>query len=367
MKFICQKNYIKEAINLCEKITSKNLNLPILSNVLIIGDNKKLKLTSTNLELGVEIEVPSKIEQEGEIAVPARVINNFLSNISKKDEKITFESQNNNLFISTYNSSTLIKGHPTNDFPTLPKLKPDNAILISVNDFISGLKSVWYACSFSNMKPEISSIFLFSDKNNNTTFVATDSFRLAEKKINYSFSDFGPLLLPFKTVAEILRIFEGRSGKIKIIFNKNQINLELDNIKFISRLIDGVFPDYQQIIPKKFTTDIIIDKEYFINTLKTASIFSGKLNELSFIVNSDEELLTIKTSNSDTGEHMAKINAQITGEDIKIVFNYKYISDCLSSINSTQILLRFSGDGKPMLITSVKNEMFQYLIMPMSV
>lgn len=366
MKLFCQKNYIKEAVSLCEKITGKNLNLPILSDILIIGENKKIKLISTNLELGIEIDIPSKIEQEGRIAVPSSIINNFLSNIIK-DEKITLESQNNNLLISTYNSSTLIKSHPTDDFPTLPVLKSDNLILIPIEDFISGLKSVWYACSFSNIKPEISSVFLFSDKNNNITFTATDSFRLAEKKFNYFFPDLGPLLVPFKTIAEILRIFDGKSGKIKMSFNKNQINLELDNIKFISRLVDGVFPDYQQIIPKKFITDVIIDKEDFVNSLKMASVFSGKLNELSFVVNPDDELLTIKTSNSDTGEHVAKIRAQITGDEIKIVFNYKYIFDCLSSINSQQIILRFSGEGKPLLITSTKNDMFQYLIMPMSV
>ena len=366
MKLICQKNYIKEAVFLCEKIASKNLNLPILNNILIISKNKKLKLISTNLEIGIEVEVPSKIEKEGEIAVPANIISNFLSNITQ-DEKITFEVQNNNLLISTYNSSTLIKSHPTNDFPTLPDLKSDNFLLLPLNDFILGLKSVWYACSFSSIKPEISSVFLFSNKNNNITFTATDSFRLAEKKFNYSFDNLGPLLIPFRTVAEILRIFDGKSGKININFNKNQINLELDNIKFISRLIDGIFPDYHQIIPQKFVTDVIVDKEDFVNSLKVAGLFSGKLNELSFTIYSDAESLMIKTFNSDTGEHTAKIKAQITGDELKIVFNHKYIFDCLPSINSPQVLLRFSGEGKPLLVTGVKNNMFQYLIMPMSI
>jgi len=365
MKTICLKNHLKEAIGLCEKITGKNLSLPILNNILISSENRILRFIATNLELGIEVEVPAKIEKRGSVAVPAGVVNNFLINLSG-DENITFESQNNNLLISTANSSTLIKGQSTDDFPILPKIKIDNPVLIPVNDFISGLKSVWYACSMSSIKPEISSVFISSGKNNPLVFTATDSFRLAEKKFNYSFPELGSLLVPFRTVAETLRIFEGREGKIKLSTDKNQISIELDNIKFISRLTEGIFPDYQQIIPQKFTADVIVDKNIFTNSLKTASIFSGKLNELTIIVGSDKGSMTLKTSSADVGEHTAKIQAKATGEELKMAFNYKYIADCLPHIPSLKILLRFVGEGKPLLITGSEDTTFQYLVMPMN-
>lgn len=365
MKTVCLKNHLKEVVVLCEKIAGKNLSLPILSNILISGENRDLKFTATNLEIGIEIIIPAKTEKKGKVTIPANILSSFISNLSQ-DENINLESQNNNLLISTSNSSTLIKGQSPDDFPLLPKTEGKKEIEVPVRDLILGLKSVWYASSFSNIKPEISSVYIYSGKNNPLTFAATDSFRLAEKKFKYSFNEFNGFLLPFRSVAEILRIFDGKEGKIKIIFDKNQIFLVLDRIKFISRLTEGNFPDYQQIIPKKFVTDVIVDKNLFINAMKTAGIFSGKLNELNIIIGGDDGLITIQTSSADSGEHTSNIPAKITGEEIKMSFNHRYIFDCLQHIPSQQIILRFSGQGKPLVITSTEDNSFQYLAMPMS-
>ena len=366
MKLICFKKDLKEAVSICDRISGKNLNLPILSNILLDADGKDLKLISTNLELGVEIIIQAKIENKGKITVPSNIFNSFLSNISGSDQ-INLEIKNNNLIISTNNNSTLIKSQPIDDFPNLPKLKSDNKFSIPIIDFISGLKMVFYSCSLSTIKPEISSVYLYSNKTNMITFTATDSFRLAEKKFNYFFPELGPILIPFKTVVEIIRIFEGKEGMVDILFNKNQINIIKENIIFISRITDGVFPDYNQIIPKKFTTDVIINKDFFINSLKISGVFSGKLNELNIVVNSEDGFFTIKTSNNELGENISKIPAKITGESVKITFNHKYIYDCLPNINSEEIILRFSGEGKPLLITGAQDNTFQYLVMPMSV
>ena len=366
MKLICFKKDLKEAVSICDRISGKNLNLPILSNILLDADGKDLKLISTNLELGVEIIIQAKIENKGKITVPSNIFNSFLSNISGSDQ-INLEIKNNNLIISTNNNSTLIKSQPIDDFPNLPKLKSDNKFSIPIIDFISGLKMVFYSCSLSTIKPEISSVYLYSNKTNMITFTATDSFRLAEKKFNYFFPELGPILIPFKTVVEIIRIFEGKEGVVDILFNKNQINIIKENIIFISRITDGVFPDYNQIIPKKFTTDVIINKDFFINSLKISGVFSGKLNELNIVVNSEDGFFTIKTSNNELGENISKIPAKITGESVKITFNHKYIYDCLPNINSEEIILRFSGEGKPLLITGAQDNTFQYLVMPMSV
>lgn len=366
MKIHCSKKDLKEAVSICDKVSSKNINLFILSHILLDADGKNLKLTSTNLELGIEIIIPAKIERKGKISIPSSVLNSFLFNISGNDQ-IILELKNNNLEIYTNNNSTLIKSQPTEDFPNLPKLISNNKISISVIDFIFGLKAVFYSCSLSTIKPEISSVYLYSNKTEMITFTATDSFRLSEKKFNYFFSDLGPILIPFKTVVEIIRIFEGKDGKIDVLFNKNQINIQKDGLLFVSRLNSGIFPDYNQIIPKKFTTDVIVDREFFINSLKIAGIFSGKLNELNMLVNSGEGFLTIKTSNNEIGEHISKIPAKITGESVKTTFNHKYIQDCLPSINTQDIILRFSGEGKPLFIAGAQDNTFQYLVMPMSV
>lgn len=365
MKISCFKKDLKEAVSVCERISGKNLNLLVLSNILLDAEGKDLKLTSTNLELGIEIIIPAKIEKKGKITTPAGILNSLLSNISGND-KIILEVKNNNLEIYTNNNSILIKSQSTEDFPNLPKLKPNNKFSIPIIDFMSGFKSVFYSCSLSINKPEISSVYLYSNKTEMITFAATDSFRLAEKRFKYYFPDFGPILIPFKTALEIIRIFEGKDGVFDVLFDKNQINIQKDNLLFVSRLIDGVFPDYHQIIPQKFIADVIVDRNIFIDSLKIAGIFSGKLNELNVFVNAKEGFLTIKTANNETGENLSNIPAKITGENVKAVFNHKYVYDCLPSIDAKDIILRFSGEGKPLLITSVQDNTFQYLVMPMN-
>ena len=366
MKISCFKKDLKEAVSVCERISGKNLSLPILSNILLEADDSGLKIISTNLDLGVEVVIPVKIEKNGKITVPAGILNSYLSNLSGND-KITLEVKDNNLVISTDNNSTLIKSQPADDFPSIPKLKTDNILSLPVIDFISGFKMVFYSCSLSNIKPEISSVYLYSSKTDMLTFTATDSFRLAEKKFNHFFDNLGPILIPFKTIVEIIRIFDNKDGNIDLVFNKNQINLKKDNIVFVSRLVDGIFPDYNQIIPKKFDTNIIIKKDIFINSLKLSGIFSGKLNEINISINSGDNFFTIKTSSNESGESVTKIPAKIMGESIKISFNYKYIYDCMLNINSDDIVLKFSGEGKPLLITGAEDNTFQYLVMPMSV
>lgn len=366
MKISCFKKDLKEAVLICERISGKNLNLPILSNILLEADDSGLKIISTNLDLGVEIVIPVKIENNGKITVPAGILNNYLSNLSGGD-KITLEVKDNNLIISTENNSTLIKSQSADDFPSIPKLKTSDNFSLPASDFISGLKMVFYACSLSNIKPEISSVYLYSSKTDMITFTATDSFRLAEKKNNYFFDNLGPILIPLKTIIEIIKIFDGKSGNVDVVFNKNQINIKKDNIVFVSRLIDGIFPDYNQIIPKKFITNIVVEKNILINSLKLSSIFLGKLNEVYISVNPSDNFFIIKTLNNESGESVTKIPAKITGENINISFNYKYVYDCLLNINSEYVMLKFSGEGKPLLITSEKDNTFQYLVMPMNV
>lgn len=366
MKISCFKKDLKEAVSICERVSGKNLNLPILSNILLEADDSGLKIISTNLDLGVEVVIPVKIEKNGKITVPAGILNSYLSNLSGND-KISLEVKDNNLIISTDNNSTLIKSQPADDFPVIPKLKTNNTFSLPAIDFISGFKMVFYSCSLSNIKPEISSVYLYSSKTDMITFTATDSFRLAEKKFNYFFDNLGPILIPLKTIIEIIRIFDNKDGNIDIVFNKNQINIKKDNIVFVSRLIDGIFPDYNQIIPKKFNTNIIIKKDDFINSLKLSGVFSGKLNEINISINSGDDFFIIKTSSNESGESVTKIPAKITGESIKISFNHKYIYDCLLNISSEDIALKFSGEGKPLLITGSNDNTFQYLIMPMSV
>lgn len=364
MKLECVKDRIKNASLLVEKMTGKNISLPILKNIILISKGKTLTLKATNLDVGIEYEIPAKIFSEGVVAVPGAILNNVLSNIYNNDI-ISLELINENLLISTKNSSTLIKTISHEDFPIIPRVSDGEKLIISSSKFINGLKSVWYSASVSDIKPEISSIYIYPD-DGNLVFVATDSFRLSEKKIKEKDGDFDGILIPFKNISDIIRSFENNSEDIEFTFNKNQTSFYSNGIYLTTRLIEGIFPDYKQIMPKEFKTEVIVLKQDFGNVLKMANIFSDKFNQITLKVDISNKVFEVESKNQDTGENTTSVEASLSGEDITMSFNYKYISDCFQSIPEDSLILRFNGVNKPMVIKGVSDKTFTYLIMPMN-
>ena len=263
MKVECGIEKLKNGIMQVEKITGKNLTLPVLSSILVIAGGNSLKLRATNLSLGVEIEIPAKIEEEGIIAVSGSTLAGIFSNIFQ-NENIFLEGNGGNLLIKTKKSLIKLKGQAHEDFPTIP-LVDGKSFEIESKKLTDGIKSVYYSSSVSDIKPEISSVYIYSNENG-LVFVSTDSFRLAEKKIKTKGDEDIPgILIPFKNISEVLRIFGEIQNTIKVCFNKNQISFSSDNIYLTSRIIDGVFPDYRQIIPKEFKVEAIVLKQDLLN------------------------------------------------------------------------------------------------------
>ncbi|KKS15781.1 MAG: polymerase III subunit beta protein [Parcubacteria group bacterium GW2011_GWB1_41_6] len=362
MKLNCLNLHLKEALTLSEKIAGKNINLPILDAVLISAQNDKVVISATNLEHALEIQIPAKVKKEGKKAVPARVLSSLLSGLT--EDNIELESQGDNLVVAVKNISSIIKGYPTDDFPIFPSIQKKYAFSLPSFDLIEGLKSVLHAVSLSDIKPEISSIFVSSEKNQPLIFAATDSFRLAERSLPGKDSIFPRLLIPQRGAAEIIRIFDGKDANIDFYADKNQLLLICGNIKFFSRLTEGSFPDYQQVVPSDFSTEILLDKDVFKNALRTAGVFSSRLNEVKIRAYPDDRLLEIETSNAELGEHTNHLPAEIKGESIESVFNHRYLLDGLQFIDSKKVALKFNGPEKPLLVKGEKDG-YYYLVMPM--
>ena len=363
MKLECEIEKIKNAIYQVERITGKNLTLPVLSSVLFIASKKSLKLRATNLSLGIEIEIPAKIEKEGTVAVSGSVLTGIFSNIFQ-NENISLEEKDGNLLIKAKKSQIKLKCQPNEDFPTIPQVD-GSTFEIDAKKLIDGIKSVYYSSSVSDVKPEISSVYFYS-KEDNLTFVSTDSFRLAEKKIKIKkLDDIPGILIPFKNIPEILRVFGEISGEIKICFNKNQISFSSDNVYLTSRVIDGIFPDYTQIIPKEFKTECVVLKQDLLNALKLSNIFSDKFNQVNLAVKPKSKVFELSSQNNEVGENKTYLDAAISGEDEEVSFNYKYFIDCFQSINSDSISIKFSP-SKPIVVSGVSDNSFVYLIMPMN-
>ncbi len=364
MKLECSIEKIKNALLIAERVTGKNLTLPVLGSVLWVATNKTLILRATNLSIGIEIEVPAKIEKEGVVAIRGDILSSLFS-VLQGDSTVFFELINGNLSVKTKSSSILLKSIPHDDFPTIPTVTGES-IIIPSKKLLEGIKSVYYSASISDIKPEIGSVYLYPE-DDTVVFVATDSFRLAEKKVKLKQKlSFDGILIPFKNTMEILKVFDTVSDDITITIQKNQIALSTSGIYITSHVVDGVFPDYKQIIPKQSTTETTILKEDFISALKVSNVFSDKFNQITLNIKPTEKVFEIEAKNSDVGENNTFLTGSFTGEDVSVNFNYKYIIDCFQSINQDSLKLRFNGSSKPLIVSGVGDASFMYLIMPMN-
>jgi DNA polymerase-3 subunit beta len=365
MKIECVKNRLQQSLSKVEKITNKHPTLPVLRCVLIKAKDSVVTLMSTNLELGVEINIQAKVHSEGVVAVPANILLGLISQISENDN-IILEVSSNNLIVSSSSGKAVINSFNHEDFPTLPVVPKEKTFNIHSRDLVKGFKSVWYAASIASMKPELASVYVYGD-DNEVCFVATDSFRLAEKKIfTKKLKDIGSILIPYKSVIEIVRILDDVSEEIVVNLTKNQISFSFGTTYVTSRVVEGIFPDYKQIIPKDATTEVVVLKQDVVQALKLATIFSDAFHQVSIKVDPNKKLFEISTRNTEVGEHTHNISAAISGESVAINFNYKYIVDCFQSIEADSISLQFNGLNRPMVVRAVADGSFTYLVMPMN-
>ncbi len=364
MKFETDKTKIEPILQKAGRLTGKHLTLPVLTCVYFDLKKDDLVIKSTNLDLGFEFKLKVKSTDEGSFVVPASVLISTISGI--KDEKINFEIVDNNLKLTTSKNKATIKCMSKDDFPSIPLIEGGSAIKIGINDLLLGFKSVWYSASNSTIKPELASVYVYKN-NEQLTFVSTDSFRLAEKSLHVKISsDFPAILIPYKNVVEIIRIFDGFEGEIEMFFDKNQVAFRYKDLYLVSRLIDGSFPDYKQIIPKEPSTKLTLLKSDVLNAVKSSTVFTDSLNQIKLKVDLKDKTLIIESKNNDVGEYTESIKANIEGDVIELNFNNKYLSDCFQSIFSDSLSMKFNGIGKPLIISGANDNSFTYVLMPMN-
>lgn len=378
MQIICLQENLKYALNVVEKIIGRNLTLPILNNLLLFTENNKLKISSTNLEIGINCWVPSKIQKKGSITVPARLISEFVNNLPNK--KIELKIKDKNLEIKCENFKSIFKGLPADDFPIIPKIKNNPLIKIKGNILKNGLSQVVEMASISESRPEISGIFMKFEKNL-IKLAATDSFRLAEKNIQITSDSLDKkikdqsIIIPQRTIQELIRVLGDKDAlnnkedqEVEIILSGSQVLFDLGQTQIISRLIDGQYPDYQQIIPDKLQTQVVVNRQEIINNIKIASLFSGKINDIKISINPSKSLIEISSKDVDIGENKSQIKTKIEGkEKIEIIFNYRYLLDGLNNILSDKIILGLNNSASPVTIRPVGDISYTYLVMPIKV
>jgi len=370
MKIEILKDNLKRGLEIVEKIAKKNLTLPVLSNVLLSCEGNFLRLDTTNLETSISWWLLAKIEEGGKIAIPAAFFSSLINLL--KEERIHLRSQGKNLILETKNQTTQIQGIDPEEFPIIPKIEKEEIVRISNQKLLEALGQIIEIPSISQIRPEISGIY-FSFKKDLLKIVGTDSFRLAEKTIGLKgkIKKEVSFILPQDAVRELINILSREEGYVVIYFSPNQILFE--NIKeetshtqvqILSRLIEGEYPKYQEIIPKKYKTQIISKKDDLQNQLKQAGLFSGKISEVKLAVQPEDNRLKIYSESPEIGKNEAYLPVKIKGEAIEISFNYKFLILGLQNIRSSEVIFELNGEEGPGVLKPVGDESYIYISMP---
>ncbi|MDO8552495.1 MAG: DNA polymerase III subunit beta [bacterium] len=364
MHLTTTKEQILSASVIAERIVGKKESLPILSCI-FLDAGSGLSVQSTNLEAGVDIAVAAEIKEKGVIAIPATIFSQTIKSINS--DRVVLKTESENLVVESRGARTLIKAIPHEEFPKLSWDNGKKGIAVQRLTLIKGIQSVLYSASHSMIRPELGSVYI-SIKGGQITFAATDSFRLAERSIKgHSSSEEGEFLIPSKHAAELVYVLErGASENVKIQASDAQLVVVADGTRFAARVVEGVFPNYTEIIPKQFTTEATLLKNDFAEMLRKARVFSGNDQHVGLHVYPKKKIFSATAQSPDVGETSDSIDAAVSGEDIDINFHIGYLADCIPSIDSDSITLGFSGPSKPLVIRGASDIGFTYLVMPLN-
>lgn len=366
MRIICLKDNLKNSSGFTLGIVGHHLTLPILNNVLIKAQKTGLKISATNLEVALVVETPAKIEKEGQLTVPAKILNNLITGLS--DKKIILEAKANNLLVKTQNYQATLKGLSAKDFPIIPQVEKKHSFKIDPVVLRNALSSVINSVALTDTRPEIAGV-LFDLSGSSLKLVSTDSFRLAERKLKIEIKKLNgniQIILPAKTTQELIKILAICEKDIEMVIGHSQVLFSCQNIQLISRLIEGQYPDYQEILPSEFQTQVNIDKKEFLDAVRVISLFSSKINDLTLLINPKNSQVEISAQNIDVGENKSRLSAEIEGQPVKLVCNYRYLLEGLNNITGSRVFLGFNGPSQPFVIRASQQKNFLYLIMPLN-
>lgn len=355
------------------RVAGKNINLPILNNILIKTEKGNIKLVATNLEIGIICAIRGKIESEGSFTVDSKIISDYINLLPNK--KVSLELKDKNLQIECDNYKTKIKGLSAEEFPLIPEIEKNIYYGVDAAEFKKALSQAIFAVSTSESRLELSGV-LFSFDKNGLTVAATDSYRLAEKKVKIKTNggEERKIIIPAKTIHELIRILSGgidlegmekESNEIKMYISDNQILFTYGATELISRLIEGQYPDYAQIIPESGKTKISISHADLSRAVKVASLFSkAGVNDINLDFPAGKNQVVISSISGQTGENTVELDAKISGVDNGIAVNYRYLLDGLNNIDCETVSIEVIDNNTPCIIRPEGDDSYLYIIMP---
>lgn len=361
MKLQVTQENLAKALNTVAKIATTRNTLPILANVLLKTSDNRLSIAATNLDIAITHAVGSKIEKTGSITVPARLMQDFISSLP--GGVLELKLDDNKLHISTDKYNSTINGISAEDFPEMPAIKDGVNWKIPAADLKKALQKVVFAASNDDTRPVLTGVY-FSCPDGSILVAATDSYRLAEYKLSKQKITTN-FLVPSSAASDLLRIINDSDEDIHITHNDQQVLFKTGDITLVARLIEGNYPDYQKLIPAKFSTTAKIKREDFINITKVSALFAREsAGSITIKADENKKTVSINAVASQLGENDAAADGEVSGSG-EVTLNSRYLIDALNAFSSDQVEFCFNGKLEPCIIRSADDPNYLHLIMPL--
>jgi DNA polymerase-3 subunit beta len=368
MRLTCSQKDLKFALDTVILAVSPSTTLPVLNNILLKANNKKLFLSATNLEIAINYAIPADIKNEGSITIPAKLITNYISLLEDEDVEMKVD-EGTTLQLKTKTSQTKIKGILPDEFPLIPAVEKEVAIFVTASDLEDAINSTIFSAATTTTRPVLAGIFMHAEKET-LKMVATDSFRLAEKKTALLKKTEKTIacIVPVKTMLELGRILGSRYEKetVEIQISKTQVLFLVEGIELTSRLIEGRFPDYEKIIPKATRTKLEAPINHLSMATRRVSLFAKENSNSIRLTATNDGKLQIATDETSIGEERAEVDIKMQGENNKITLNSQYLLDVLGHLKDN-VSIEIDEKLTPVVVRPTKGGDYLYIIMPLKV
>ena len=375
MKLSCLQENLNRGLNIVGRAVATRTTLPITNNVLLATDDGRLKLVATNLEMAISCWIGAKIEEEGSITVPARLLTEFVSSLPNDTIDVHLSPQTKTLGLKCARFEARISGVDAKEFPPIPSVDEGIATKVEVEALRQGINRVVFAAATEESRPVLTGVCT-QFEGDALTLAAADGFRLAVYKLPIAdpVSQKMEVIIPARTLAELNRLMAEQEESVDIMLNpnKSQVLFQLKNVQLVSQLVQGTFPNYSQLIPQSYNTRVIVSVAEFLRATKTASIFARDGSGIVRLVitpgsEKNPGKITVSARSEEIGDDVGEIDATVEGDDAKIAFNGKYLTDVLSVLHEAQVALETTNPSSPGLIRPVGTDNYTHVVMPMFV
>lgn len=360
---VTQEN-LSRSLNAVSRVASSKASLPILGNVLIRTEGNRLLVAATNLEIASTFYIGAKVIKQGSITLPAKLVSEFISSLPKGIVDLSVNA--NKMTISSGSYKSIINGIEADEFPELPAIDEKTSIhyTIETNDFKQAVSQTIITTSSDSTRPVLTGVYWYSN-DGYVYLAATDGYRLSERRLVKTESDVAAIV-PTSSLQEVMRTVNEGITEIDVLFDETQVRFRVGDAEITSRLIDGNYPDYRQLIPEQSETSIELKSSDFIRTVKIAGLFARESGgSITINASSEDGQVSIHSIASELGENTSSVEAKVTG-DGQVTLNSRYLSEALGAIDGDTVIFRFSGKLSPCILESKgKDVNYLHIIMPL--